>query len=165
MLRVDLAKICILVVDDNRFMRDVVRNILHGFGARNVVEATDGAEALEQFNAHAPDVVILDWVLPVLDGIEVLQMIRNRKSSPNPFVPVIMLTAFSERRHVIQARDAGVTEFMIKPVSPKALYERVAAVLLKPRDFVETRTFFGPDRRRFVHPDYPGEDRREMKAG
>lgn len=160
MTGVNLLRTTFLVVDDNRFMRDIVRNMLHAFGARTVVDAIDGADALEKFATHQPDVVILDWVLPVIDGIEVLRFMRNRKDSPNPYVPVIMLSAYGERRQVIAARDAGVTEYLVKPVAPKALYDRVTAVLVKPRDFVQTRGYFGPDRRRFVHPDYPGEDRR-----
>ncbi len=71
--------------------------MLHAFGARTVVDAIDGADALEKFATHQPDVVILDWVLPVIDGIEVLRFMRNRKDSRNPYVPVIMLSAYGER--------------------------------------------------------------------
>jgi two-component system, chemotaxis family, chemotaxis protein CheY len=76
-------------------------------------------------------------------------------------VPIIMLTGHSERTRVTNARDAGITEFMVKPISAKALYQRILNVVVNPRPFVRTKTFFGPDRRRNVNPNYSGPERRK----
>jgi two-component system, chemotaxis family, chemotaxis protein CheY len=112
------------------------------------------------FKERVPDIIILDLHLPILDGFDVLRIVRDRATSPNPYVPVIVLSAHSERSHIIQARDHGATEYLVKPVSARAIYSRVANVILNPRPFVETKTYFGPDRRRFVMPTLSHDDRR-----
>ena len=97
-----------------------LRTLLHGFGAREVYEAEDGAAGLEVFTHYLPDIIIIDWAMPIFDGLELTQMIRQPGANPNPYVPIIMLTGHSEKKRVIAARDAGVTEFLGKPISAKA---------------------------------------------
>ena len=160
MINVDFSQIRFLVVEDNAHMRRMVRALIHGFGAREVSEAEDGAAGLEIFRATTPDIVITDWVMPIFSGLELTRMMRNQKTSCNPTVPIIMLTGNSEKRRVTDARDAGVTEFLCKPISAKALYARVANCLINPRPFVQTSRFFGPDRRRFANPLFKGVERR-----
>ena len=150
MSRIDFNRLRFVVVDDNAYMRRIVRTLLHGFGAREVYEAEDGAAGLEAFTRNVPDIVITDWAMPIFDGLELTQMIRQPGANANPFVPIIMLTGHSEKRRVTAARDAGVTEFLVKPLSAKALYERILSVVLSPRPFVRTKTYFGPDRRRSI---------------
>lgn len=160
MIRVDFTKLRILVVDDNAHMRRIVRTLLHGFGAREVYEAEDGAAGLELFSSHLPDILIVDWSMPIFDGIELVSMIRRPESGLNPYVPIIMLTGHSEKSRVLRARDAGVTEFLCKPISAKALHQRVVNCVLNPRPFVKTRDYFGPDRRRNLSIAYVGPERR-----
>jgi CheY-like chemotaxis protein len=135
--------------------------LLHSFGCREVLEAEDGAAGLEAFTRGSPDVIVTDWTMPIFDGLELTKMIRQPGANANPFVPIIMLTGHSERKRVLSARDAGITEFLVKPISPKALYERVVSVIAHPRPFVKTKTYFGPDRRRNVNPNYAGPERRK----
>lgn len=161
MIRVDFTKLRLLVVDDNAHMRRIVRTLLHGYGAREVYEAEDGAAGLDLFTSLLPDIVITDWAMPILDGIELTEMIRRPESAANPYVPIIMLTAHSERSQVIKARDAGVTEFLCKPISAKALHQRILNCVLNPRPFVKTKDYFGPDRRRAPGGAYEGPDRRQ----
>ncbi|HWV54479.1 response regulator [Pseudorhodoplanes sp.] len=160
MSRIDFNRLRFVVVDDNAHMRRIVRTLLHGFGSREVIEAEDGASGLEAFIGHVPDIVITDWAMPIFDGIELTQMIRQPGNSANPFVPIIMLTGHSEKRRVVAARDAGVTEFLVKPLSARSLYERIVNVVVNPRPFVRTKTYFGPDRRRSLNPNYSGPERR-----
>ena len=129
-------------------MRRILRTLLHSFGAREVYEAEDGATGLEMFTHYLPDIVITDWAMPIFDGLELTQMIRQPGANSNPYVPIIMLTGHSEKRRVIAARDAGVTEFLAKPISAKGLYQRILNVVANPRPFIRTKTYFGPDRRR-----------------
>jgi two-component system, chemotaxis family, chemotaxis protein CheY len=103
-----------------------------------------------------PDIVITDWAMPIFDGIELTQMIRQPGANPNPYVPIIMLTGHSEKKRVLAARDAGITEFLAKPISAKGLYKRIVNVVANSRPFIKTRTYFGPDRRRNVNPNYVG---------
>jgi len=161
MVRIDFNRLRFLVIDDNAHMRRILRTLLHGFGAREVYEAEDGAAGLEAFTHYMPDIVLSDWVMPIFDGLELTQMIRQQGANANPYVPIIMLTGHSEKKRVMGARDAGVTEFLAKPISAKALYERIFNVVANPRPFVKTRTYFGPDRRRNVNPNYVGPERRK----
>jgi CheY-like chemotaxis protein len=161
MVRIDFNRLRFLVIDDNAHMRRILRTLLHGFGAREVYEAEDGAAGLESFTHSVPDIVITDWVMPIFDGLELTQMIRQQGANANPYVAIIMLTGHSEKKRIITARDAGITEFLAKPISAKALYERVFNIVANPRPFVKTRTFFGPDRRRTVNPNYAGPERRK----
>lgn len=160
-MRIDFTKLSFLVIDDNQFMRKVFKALLHGFGAREVLEAEDGATGLEVFMTYSPDVVLLDWEMPILDGLEVTRLIRQPTTSVNPFVPIIMVSGHAERRRVVMARDAGVHEFLVKPISSKGLYDRLLAVIAFPRPFIRTKTYFGPDRRRGASNTYTGPDRRK----
>ena len=161
MIRIDFHRLKFLVIDDNAHMRRIVRQLLHGFGSREIIEAEDGANGLEMFSAHKPDIVITDWAMPVYDGIEFTKTVRSSDSPVTRFVPIIMLSGHSEKRCVIEARDAGVTEFLAKPVAAKSLYERILSVVLAPRPFIKTREFFGPDRRRTINTKYIGPERRK----
>src|SRR3569832_201252 len=161
MLRIDFNSLRFLVVDDNAHMRRILRTLLNGFGAREVHEAEDGASGMEAFNQLAPDIIITDWAMPVFNGLELTQMIRQPDGNANPYVPIIMMTGHSEKRRVPAARDAGVTEFLAKPVSAKGLYERIVNVILNPRPFIKTKTYFGPDRRRSASAAYTGPERRK----
>ena len=161
MIRIDFNKIRFLVIDDNAHMRRILRTLLHGFGARDVYEAEDGASGLEAFTHFMPDIVITDWAMPIFDGLELAQMIRQPGANANPYVPIIMLTGHSEKKRVMTARDGGITEFMAKPISAKALYQRILNVVANPRPFVRTKNYFGPDRRRNANPNYVGPERRK----
>jgi len=137
----------------------LVRQVLGVLGARNVTDLSDGEQAWKHFKKMPSDVVILDWKMQPVDGIELTRLIRNDSESPNPYAPIIMMTAYSERIRVVEARDAGVHEFVIKPMSPKTLFHRVETVIEKPRSFVRVVNYFGPDRRRATKPHNSTERR------
>src|SRR5271167_4080291 len=160
MVRIDFNRLRFLVIDDNAHMRRILRTLLHGFGTREVYEAEDGASGLEAFTQYTPDIVLADWVMPIFDGLELTQMIRQQGANANPYVPIIMLTGHSEKKRVLDARDAGITEFLAKPISAKGLYERILNVVANPRPFIKTKTYFGPDRRRNTNAAYIGPERR-----
>jgi CheY-like chemotaxis protein len=150
----------ILVVDDNQHMRKLVVAILQAFGTTQIYEASNGARALVVMREENPDVVILDWMMDEMNGIEFTKEVRNSPTSPNPYVPIIMLTGQTSADCVQQARDAGINEFLAKPVSVKAMLARLTAVIEYPRPFVRTANYFGPCRRRRNSEDYAGPERR-----
>jgi two-component system, chemotaxis family, chemotaxis protein CheY len=160
MYSVECSRLRFLIVDDNNHMRRIIRALLHGFGVREAYEAEDGAAGLEAFSSFSPDIVITDWMMPIFDGIELTRMIRQPETSTNPYVPIIMVTGHAEKRRVTEARDAGVTEFLVKPISAKALYQRIVSVVMMPRPFIKTASYFGPCRRRTQNPNYGGFERR-----
>ncbi|MGJ3230536.1 MAG: response regulator [Oceanicaulis sp.] len=155
-----LSKLRIAVVDDNAAMRGIVRTVLASLGCENVHEAADAQSAFALLQGEPIDILILDWKMKPVDGLALVKKIRDPEQSPIPFLPIIMLTAYGEPSKVREARDAGVTEFMIKPFSAEALYRRLAAIINRPRPFVRTKAFFGPDRRR-LEAAYDGPERRE----
>jgi len=150
----------ILVVDDNAHMRKLVVTILQAFGAIQIFEADGGERAWGLLRDANPDVVILDWMMEGMSGLEFVRQLRSSPQTPNPFVPVIMLTGHTHIDHVRQARDAGVNEFLAKPVSVKAILTRLIAVIEHPRPYVRTKSYFGPCRRRRGHDEYRGPERR-----
>jgi len=104
MVRIDFNRLRFLVIDDNAHMRRILRTLLHGFGAREVYEAEDGAAGLEAFTHYIPDIVITDWAMPIFDGLELTQMIRQPGANSNPYVAIIMLTGHSEKKRVSRRR-------------------------------------------------------------
>src|SRR5262245_33770964 len=100
MVRIDFNRLRFLVIDDNAHMRRILRTLLHGFGAREVYEAEDGAAGLEAFTHYIPDIVITDWAMPIFDGLELTKMIRQPGANANPYVAIIMLTGHSEKKRV-----------------------------------------------------------------
>lgn len=160
MAKIAFDELRFVVADDNAHMRRIVRTLLRAFGSREIYESEDGASGLEAVEAYSPDILISDIKMPIFDGIELTRMIRNPDGCKHPFLPIIILTAYSEKKHVIAARDAGATEFLCKPVSAMALYRRIQNVVAKPRDFIRTNSYFGPDRRRYINPNYSGIERR-----
>lgn len=150
-----------LVVEDNRHMRALLRELLHALGIQDVVDAADGAAAIELMRHHKSDLVLSDMAMRPMDGIEFTRHVRNSDHSPNPFVPIIMITGHTERHRVEAARDAGVTEFLAKPITATNLYARIAEILERPRAFVRCDSYFGPDRRRKAVDDYAGPWRRQ----
>ena len=138
----------ILIVDGNHYMRRLTRMMLMNLGAKSVVEASDGLAALEQIRTCDPDVMFLDWDIPVLDGMEVIRIVRSPGLFPRPNLPIIMLTTRAQRSSVVQALRAGVHEFLIKPTSPKALRDRLTSIAIKPRPMVKIGDYYVPEPRR-----------------
>jgi two-component system chemotaxis response regulator CheY len=158
-----LERLRVLIVDDNHHMVNIVKTILRGFGVKRFYEAKDAAEAFDVVKNEAIDFIVVDYLMDLLDGTDFVRLVRTADDSPNPYVPVIMLTAYSERSKVEAARDAGVTEFCAKPVTATELYRKVVAVIEHPRPFIRTPHFFGPDRRRRDDSNYKGPERRKPR--
>lgn len=154
-----LSKIRFLIVDDNAFSRTLIRRILIQFGAQDIQEARDGESAKNEVTTFKPDILIVDWMMRPMDGMKFVRWLREDKDSPAPFAPIVMVSAFSHISNVMQARDAGINEFLAKPISAKSLLSRIQAVIERPRHFVRADAYFGPDRRRRPLP-HRGEERR-----
>jgi CheY-like chemotaxis protein len=150
----------VLVVDDNAHMRKLVVTILQAFGCTHIYEATDAKNAWTLLRECNPDVILLDWMMEGISGLDFATQVRTSPASPNPYLPIIMLTGNTSIECVNAARDAGVNEFLAKPVSVKAVMVRLAAVIEHPRAFVRTKIYFGPCRRRRGKDEYRGPERR-----
>ena len=155
-----LEKLAFLVVDDNVHMVQIIKAVLRSFGVVHLYEAFGVAEALAMVREYAIDIVLLDYNLGPMDGIDFIRLIRTAEDSPEPCLPIIMLTAYTEQHRVWAARDAGVTEFCCKPVTAFQIYRKIAEVIERPRDFVRADSYFGPNRRRRDDNAYAGPERR-----
>lgn len=164
-MAVSLERVRFLLVDDNVHMMNIVKTMLRGFGAVTIFEAKSAPEALERLRNDMPDIMILDYLIGDDDGVSFMQRLRSDPQSPAPYVPVIMLTAHSERTRVEAARDAGVNEFCVKPITATDLLRKLSAIIDNPRPFVRSDAYSGPDRRRRGDPNYGAEERRRNGQG
>jgi two-component system, chemotaxis family, chemotaxis protein CheY len=158
---VPLERVRFLVVDDNLHVINIVKTVLRGLGALHVFDARTSKDALEHLRDDAIDIVVLDYMLGDEDGVEFLRRLRTDPTSPTPFVPVIMLTAHTEKSRVEAARDAGANAFCAKPVTPADILKKVTAIIDRPQSFVRSGDYVGPDRRRRDDPPRGAPDRRK----
>jgi CheY-like chemotaxis protein len=161
----DLALLKVLVVDDNQNVQKLIGDVLRAGGVGQVETADDGVHAREMIARWDPHIVFCDWSMPVMSGIELTRSIRQAavrpdRRIPNPQVPVIVVTGHRSEADVRMARKAGVNEFVIKPFTPAALLSRIQLVLTRPRPFIISEDYIGPDRRRRVELSYSGPLRR-----
>jgi CheY-like chemotaxis protein len=140
----------VLVVDDDYYMRKVIRSLLQANGIKTYYDAQDGVSGLEAIITLNPDVVILDWDMPDINGAEFMRIVRSPLTFPAPAVPIIMLTGQVEREKVIEAVRLGVNEFLCKPVSAKTIFERIVAIRVKPREMVRIGDYYGPAPRKIA---------------
>ncbi len=150
----------VLLVDDNAQMRFLLRCLLRAGGVTRVSEAETAADAFDIMRASPVTLVLVDWKMKPIDGLSFTHMVRWNTDSPNPYAPILMLTAHTEASRVAAARDAGVTGFIKKPISARVLFERMTSALTDARSYVRTPDFFGPDRRRGPLAGYLGPFRR-----
>lgn len=164
--RYDLSSLNVMVVEDNKNMQNLLRAILNALGVRNIRELSTGPEAFQELRHFDADIIISDWNMAPMDGLSFAKKVRTDPNSPNPYVPIIMLTGHTETTRVMEARDAGINMFLAKPISVKALSERLTLMIDNPARFVRTPTYFGPDRRRKnVGPPKGMTERRKTDPG
>ena len=155
-MRYELLRI--LLVDDNHHMRVLLTEILRAIGVVHIHEGADGAEGLQQLRNHPIDIVMTDLSMQPLDGIDFVRLLRNSPDSPN------QITGHSTMRRVAEARDAGVNEFLAKPLTARGVLERLNRIVEHPRPYIRTQDYFGPDRRRRADPNFAGPWRRQGDA-
>ncbi len=158
----DWSRLSVLLVDDSEFMISLISGVLRNLGITRIATAQDGREAVEvlttmdakplETGVSMVDLVISDIIMPGVDGHTLLRWVRTSPKSPDRFIPFIMCSAAADIDQVEQAREHGTTEFFVKPFNAKAVADRIAHVVTRPRQFVLTKTYFGPDRRRNTRP-------------
>jgi len=148
-----VQSLAVLLVDDSAYMRKLIRNLLMNWGIKAVYEAGDGIMALDAVRNFAPDVVILDWEMPMLSGADTVRIVRSPGVFPMPDIPIIMLTGHREHWRVVEAMRLGVNEYLVKPVSAQALFDRLVSITALPRPVVRVGDYYGPEPRKPL----PGE--------
>lgn len=158
MSSINFERMSVLVVEDSQWLMSLMIQSLRAVGVGTVKKAEHGGDAIEflkvmqsrpgEAGVQAIDMVISNWEMSPVNGLILLRWLRRHKDSPNRFMPVVMVSGYSNRQAVEEARDWGVTEFMTKPYSVDMLMLRMMQAILRPRQFVHTSEYFGPDRRR-----------------
>ena len=138
----------VLVVDDEAYMRKVTKTILAAIGVSTVFEAEDGIAGYEMARSYVPDLMIIDWEMPLINGPQLLRMIRSPDEYVLRDIPVILLTAHCEISRVVQSACIGADEFVRKPVSIKTLRDRIVSIVTNPRPAVQIGEYYGPRPRR-----------------
>ncbi|MFZ5609126.1 MAG: response regulator [Pseudomonadota bacterium] len=167
----DLERLTVLLAEDSPFIRSLLTNSLKVLGVGTVIAVEDGGAAIEfiqkvhkdpvKAGVMAIDIVITNWEMSPVNGMMLLRWIRRHKDSPDRFLPVMMITAYTEKARVTEARDLGVHEMLAKPFTIKALSEKLMLVIMRNRQFVHTKDYFGPDRRRQVL-QFHGPEKRKL---
>jgi CheY-like chemotaxis protein len=157
-----LSALRVLLIDDNANMRSIMAAVLEGVGIKDVRHAKDGEIGLAILREWPADIAIVDYLMSPIDGLEFTRKIRHGRGALNNQLPIIMVTGYADRVRVLEARDAGVTELVVKPVTANAVLTRLNQVIYKPRSFVRTDDYYGPDRRRRSDLAYVGPMRRKV---
>jgi two-component system, chemotaxis family, chemotaxis protein CheY len=145
----------ILVADANPHARRIICSILRGFGANKLLEVENEMELLRALSLQKIDILICDERLPTHGGLRLTRAIRGNAKNENRTMPILLMTNNARESSIKRARDAGANMVVVKPMSPNSLYDRLARIALKSRKFIDTVTYFGPDRR-FRNRGYPG---------
>lgn len=161
----DFKKLTVLVVESSHVMFDLTHAVLDTFGVGRILPAFGFQRGFEIFCAENPDLILIDWLEEPMNGLMLTKKIRTDAASPNPYVPIILMSGHGSLRRVVTARDAGITAFVAKPYTARALYNRIEHLIENPRRFVKSEKFFGPDRRAGHAPlAYAGPDRRQPET-
>ncbi|MGZ0188630.1 MAG: response regulator, partial [Alphaproteobacteria bacterium] len=144
----DISRVRFLVVEDNPALSMLFRSLLTGLGVKDIATAANCEQAKGHIHSFKPDIVITDYKMAPMTGIDLTLWLRRNPLSPDPECAIIMTSAYSEAERVIAARDAGVNEFLVKPVTVHTLYQRIRAVIESNRSFVRAESYVGPCRRR-----------------
>ena len=127
-LRKKTSGVKILVVDDDKYVSEFM-NIILSQGGYEVVIAYDGLECIDKAEKEKPDLILLDFMMPNMDGLETLTNLKKSKETAG--IPVIMVTASDDRNTVIRAQESGASDYVVKPIDKALLFERIASILKK----------------------------------
>lgn len=148
-----IERLGLLVVDENPYTRKLTRTMLMNIGAKSIFEAADGLAALDIIRNMSPDIMLMDWDVPVLSGPQIMHIVRSPGVFAKPFLPIIMLTSSASRTRVNEAIRLGVHEVLSKPTSPKMLQDRLLSILVNPRPMVQVGKYYVPAPRRAAGAD------------
>jgi two-component system chemotaxis response regulator CheY len=152
---INLRDLTILIADPNQYVRRVVNGMLRGFGANKVVEVDSATALFQALSNQKVDILLCDMRLQPHGGLKITRTIRRNSDNENRTMPILLMSSDTSENTVRNARDAGANIVVAKPMSPSSLYDRLGWIVFNPRPFIDTASYFGPDRR-FKIEGYPG---------
>jgi CheY-like chemotaxis protein len=155
-----LKRMKVLVVDPNAYMRGVIADSLRRLMITNINAAATAVEAFTVGRTFKPDIIFVDWDAGRMSGLEFTREVRRNSTGMSRETPIILLAGAIDHEQLMSARQAGINEFLLKPVSAQGVLSRIEEVVLRPRKFIDSRNYVGPCRRRKDDPTYAGPWRR-----
>lgn len=155
-----LKRMKCLVVDPNAYMRGVIADSLRRLMITNINAAATAVEAFTVGRMFKPDIIFVDWDAGRMSGLEFTREVRRNTTGMSRETPIILLAGAIDHEQLMSARQAGINEFLLKPVSAQGVLSRIEEVVLRPRKFIDSRNYVGPCRRRKEDPNYAGPWRR-----
>jgi two-component system, chemotaxis family, chemotaxis protein CheY len=152
---INLRDLVFVIADPSSYLCMVIHGMLRSFGANKVLEVRDSTGVMQALSNQKIDVLVCDARLPPHGGLKTIHAIRRNPENENRTVPILIMTSDTREVTIKSARDVGANMVIAKPLSPASLFDRLAWVAFNPRQFVDTETYFGPDRR-FKIEGYPG---------
>lgn len=159
----DFSHLTILVVDEDQHSSKILQDALRWLGFRNLVVADGVSNAFEQLKINAVDLALVELNMTEFDGIEFTKIIRNSEDSPNRKLPIILVTSDTRIQRIHHAIKAGVEAVLAKPIRPDVLQYYVNHLINNPLEYVQSKSYFGPCRRRIKNPSYDGPERRKSE--
>lgn len=160
MIKNQLHKAKILLVDDSHSMRKLLRAMIEAGGYRNIIEAEHGVAAMHAIQDGSCDILVTDWKMEPMDGLELSKRLRAFGDERQSCVPIVLVTAFADAALVANARDIGINEVLTKPVAAKVIQTKIETLLTVQQAFIRAENYKGPDRRRQKTASYAGQERR-----
>lgn len=158
-----LSKLSVLVVDDDYTIQKLIKDILLTIGFESIASAPDGLTALELLKHKQFDLILCDWRMPRMSGIDFVKNVRSQPPSKNSFTNIIMVTGNAEISQVIEARDVGVNDYIVKPFTVRDLCNKIINLIENPRPFILSDNFKGPSRRAKEETPPDGEEKRKIQ--
>lgn len=149
----NFRQVNVLIVDNDQYSISILGQILRGFGAASQTTAGTGEQAMQLLQSEHFELLLCESKLPDMDGADLVRWLRRSDKTPMRYMPVVMLTGYTQFAYVTAARDAGVNHVVRKPVSPAILLDHILWSAQSDRPLIETLTYIGPDRRfKFMGP-------------
>ena len=167
----NLKNFRILIVDDFQFMADLLAGMMREMGVGEVITFDSASGALNHLkyvtknysNTTHIDLALIDWLMPGMNGVDLIKEIRRFDQDYIKFLPIVLLSAYTSKKVVEAARDSGANEALVKPISAEKLAKRLVHIINNPRPYIKNDKFMGPDRRR-KEEKFQGKDKRKTKA-
>lgn len=164
-MKVTSPGMSILVVDDNKNYRSILRSILYSMDVRFVVDVSDAAAGLEQCRAFDFDLAFVDRDIPGLNGLDFCKILRTADDSPCPNLPLVMTTPLAHLSVIKAAINAGFEAVLLKPLIPVNVHRTINRLMARPSEYVQSPSYRGPCRRRGFEKNYTGPLRRKSDSG
>ena len=145
--RVNLAHISVRLIDDNLQALDILSSVVQGFGVKEQIRSSSAVEATDVIRKRLVDLILVDCAMPEMDGYDFIRWLRREAPTQARQTPVIMLTGHAAASKVHKSRDCGASFVVTKPLTPAVLLQRIVWLSTDEREFIQSETYVGPDRR------------------